>query len=127
MGDLSKFGLRHRTTVVHGRMKARIREQAEWMDTRDDEGVADVVERAREMMTLAQQFKTISVIKARVVYRTSWADVAELLKTDEDTVRRVYEQAEKRWRAGDLEPWLPRPEEPARPLLRKILGGRWSS
>jgi hypothetical protein len=78
---------------------------------------------ARELLVLGQRLKTMSVLKARLVHEASWGEVAEALGMDERTARRVYEDAEQRWRQGDLTPWLPRTERPGlRPLLRRIRG-----
>ena len=75
------------------------------------------------MLQLAQQLKTMGVVRARVVHGASWPQIAVMLGMDERGARLVYEDAEERWVAGDPEPWLPRGPVPGvRPWLRRIPG-----
>lgn len=123
MSDISRFGLRHRTQIVHERLLTAVHEHVLWMSEQGDTCADEVVGSARQLVILGQQLKIMAVLKARVVYDAPWAVVAISLGMDEVTARKVYEDAEKRWLNGDPTPWVARAQDPAvRPLLRRVFG-----
>lgn len=124
--DLDRYGLQHRTEVAHGRLVAAVHQYALWLSGSEEKTAHDSVVAASHLLVLGQQLKMMSVLKARIVYKASWSQVATSMGVDEDTAVAVYGEPEARWRSGDLQPWLPRTEgiPSVRPRLRWLPGGR---
>lgn len=123
MSDLPEFGLRARTHIAHQRLLTAIHEHALWMASNSDGCADDVVGWARQHSHLAQQLKTMGVLKARVVYEASWEEIAQTLGLSPVDARKIYEDAERRWLSGDLTPWVPQGRSATvKPMLRRIRG-----
>lgn len=68
----------------------------------------ECISASRQLAVLQKRFKTLCVLSERV-RGASWETVADQLGVTitAETAKALYASAEKRWRAGDPQPWAP--------------------
>ncbi|MFF4777505.1 hypothetical protein ACFY05_32080 [Microtetraspora fusca] len=76
-----------------------------YVAAQDADGLAESLDPCKTLDVLAQRYRTLAVLHARIVNGASWAQVAGRLGIEASTARALYEEPEKRWRQGDPRPW----------------------